>query len=70
MKGMKHRSDVGRFGCFENESCSIVLYFLEFRNKILIVLVLVLSAAVVVVCLLVIVVKSIKIFCWILFSDY
>ena len=27
---MEHRSDVGRSGCSENESCSIVLYFLEF----------------------------------------
>ena len=35
MKRMKHRSDVGRSGCSENESCSIVLYFLEFRKKIL-----------------------------------
>ena len=35
VKRMKHRSDVGRSGCSENESCSIVLYFLEFRKKIL-----------------------------------
>ena len=75
MKRMKHRSDVGRFGCSENESCCTVLYFWEFRNKILIVVV-VLAAAVAavlvvaVVCLFVLVVKSIKIFCWILFSDY
>ena len=72
MKRMKHRSDVGRSGCSENESCSIVLYFLEFRNKILIVVVLVLAAAVVVVvvvCLLLLLNQS-KYFCWILFSDY
>ena len=35
VKGMKHRSDVGGSGCSENESCSIVLYLLEFRKKIL-----------------------------------
>ena len=35
MKRMKHRSDVGRSGCSENVSSSIVLYFLEFRKKIL-----------------------------------
>ena len=35
VKRMKHRSDVGRSGCSENESCSIVLYLLEFRKKIL-----------------------------------
>ena len=35
MKRMKHRSGVVRSGCSENESCSIVLYFLEFRKKIL-----------------------------------
>ena len=35
MKRMKHRIDVGRSGCSKNESCSIVLYFLEFRKRIL-----------------------------------
>ena len=35
MKRMEHRSGVGRSGCSENESCSIVLYFWEFRKKIL-----------------------------------
>ena len=35
MKRMKHRIDVGRSVCSKNESCSIVLYFLEFRKKIL-----------------------------------
>ena len=35
VKRMKHGSDVGRSGCSENESCSIVVYFLEFRKKIL-----------------------------------
>ena len=34
-KRMKHRSDVGSSSCSENESRSIVLYFLEFRKKIL-----------------------------------
>ena len=33
VKRMKHRSDVGRSGCSENESCSIVPYLLEFRKK-------------------------------------
>ena len=35
VKRMKHRNDVGRSGCSENESCSSVLYFWEFRKKIL-----------------------------------
>ena len=35
VKRMKYRNDVGGSGCFENESCSIVLYLLEFRKKIL-----------------------------------
>ena len=34
VKRMKYRNDVGGSGCFENESCSIVLYLLEFRKKI------------------------------------
>ena len=33
MKRMKHRSDVGTSGCSENESCSVVLYFLEKKKK-------------------------------------
>ena len=33
VKRMKHRSNVGRSGCSENESCSIVLYFLEKKKK-------------------------------------
>ena len=35
VKRMKYRSDVDGSGCSENESCSIVLYLLEFRKKIL-----------------------------------
>ena len=35
VKIMKYRSDVGGSGCFENESCSIVLYLSELRKKIL-----------------------------------
>ena len=34
VKRMKYRSDVGRSGCSENESYSIVLYIFEFRKKI------------------------------------
>ena len=35
VKRMKHWGDVGASGCFENESCSIVLYLLDFRKKML-----------------------------------
>ena len=35
MKTVKHRSYMGGSGCSENESCSIVLYLLELRKKIL-----------------------------------
>ena len=35
VKRMKYRSDVGESECFENESCSIILYLLELRKKIL-----------------------------------
>ena len=33
VKRMKHRSDVGRSACSENESYSIVLYLLEFSKE-------------------------------------
>ena len=35
MKRMKHKSDGGGSGCSENDYCSIVLYPLEFRKKML-----------------------------------